>query len=541
MNVHIAQQQSQELAQKLWAIANDLRGQMDASRFKDYILGVIFYRYLSERTERYMNDLLVDDKISYREALKDSNLAPVVRKYSLDHLGYIIEPEYLFASLINEINGKEFSIDHLDKAISKLTESTLGQKSEAAFEKLFDDMDLTNKDLGREVSERTEKMSKIMLKIADIQFDTENSEIDILGTAYMILIGLFQSEAGKKGGEFFTPVCASKLLTRLVTIGLNEIRYACDPCAGSGSLLLQVKEHLTNHKIGHYYGQEYNGSTFNLLRMNLLMHGVLHHQFTVYNGDTLKHDNFYENGKPIYFDIQVTNPPFSSHWMPGTEENEDPRYSAAGAMAPNSYADLAFLEHMVYHMAEDGRIGIVLPHGVLFRGGKELTIRKYLINKLNCIDAIIGLPANMFHGTSIPACIVILKKKRNGNSNNILFIDASKDFIKGKNQNSISDEHIDKIVNAYIERKDIEKYAHVASLDEIKKKDFNLNIPRYVDTFEKEEEIDIKGVAEELNTINDDIAKETSLFQESLKNLVSENDEVMAGIKMLINVLGENE
>lgn len=541
MNVHIAQQQSQELAQKLWAIANDLRGQMDASRFKDYILGVIFYRYLSERTERYMNDLLVDDQISYREALKDSNLAPVVRKYSLDHLGYIIEPEYLFASLINEINGKEFSIDHLDKAISKLTESTLGQKSEAAFEKLFDDMDLTNKDLGREVSERTEKMSKIMLKIADIQFDTENSEIDILGTAYMILIGLFQSEAGKKGGEFFTPVCASKLLTRLVTIGLNEIRYACDPCAGSGSLLLQVKEHLTNHKIGHYYGQEYNGSTFNLLRMNLLMHGVLHHQFTVYNGDTLKHDNFYENGKPIYFDIQVTNPPFSSHWMPGTEENEDPRYSAAGAMAPNSYADLAFLEHMVYHMAEDGRIGIVLPHGVLFRGGKELAIRKYLINKLNCIDAIIGLPANMFHGTSIPACIVILKKKRNGNGNNILFIDASKDFIKGKNQNSISDEHIDKIVNAYIERKDIEKYAHVALLDEIKKNDFNLNIPRYVDTFEKEEGIDIKAVAEELNTINDDIVKETSLFQESLKNLVSENDEVMAGIKMLINVLGENE
>ena len=498
MDRNKAQQQSQELANSLWAIANDLRGQMDASRFKDYILGVIFYRYLSERTEKYMDTLLSDDNISYRDALKDPEFAPVVRQYSLDHLGYIIEPEYLFDSLIEEIKDTKFSIDHLEKAINKLTESTQGQKSEAAFDKLFDDMDLTNKDLGREVSDRTDKMSKIMLRISSINFNTENSEIDILGTAYMILIGLFQSNAGKKGGEFFTPACASRLITRLVTVGLDEVQNACDPCAGSGSLLLQVKDHLSAHKVGHFYGQEYNGSTFNLLRMNLLMHGILHSQFTVYNDDTLKKDNFYENGKPIMFDIQVTNPPFSQKWKPTVKEENDPRYSAAGAMAPDSYADLAFLEHMVFHMADDGRIGIVLPHGALFRGGKEKTIREYLIGNLNRIDAIIGLPPNMFHGTTIPACIIVLKKNRNGNSGNILFIDASKEFIKGKNQNSISDEHIDKIVNAYIERKDIDKYAHVASIEEVRKNDYNLNIPRYVDTFEEEAPVNLETIFKEI-------------------------------------------
>ena len=498
MDNNIAQQQSQELAQNLWAIANELRGQMDASRFKDYILGVIFYRYLSERTEKYMDTLLVDDHISYRDAIKDSEFAPVVRKYSLDHLGYIIEPEYLFDSLIEEIDGGKFSIDHLDKAISKLTESTQGQKSETVFDKLFDDMDLTNKDLGKEVSDRTDKMSKIMRKIAAIKFDTENSEIDILGTAYMILIGLFQSNAGKKGGEFFTPVCASKLIARLVTIGLDEVRNACDPCAGSGSLLLQVKDHLSAHKVGHFYGQEYNGSTYNLFRMNLLMHGILYSQFTAYNDDTLKKDNFYENDKPILFDIQVTNPPFSQKWKPTEKQKSDPRYTGAGAMAPDSYADLAFLEHMVYHMADDGRIGIVLPHGVLFRGGKEKTIREYLINNLNRIDAIIGLPPNMFHGADTSACILIMKKNRNSNSDNIFFIDASKEFIKGKNQNSISDDHIDKIVNAYINRKDIDRYAHVASIDEVKKNSYNLNISRYVDTFENEALINLNEVFTEI-------------------------------------------
>lgn len=518
MDSNKAQQQSKELADRLWDIANDLRGQMDASHFKDYILGVIFYRYLSERTEKYMDTLLADDHISYREAWNDKEYSQAVKKYSIDHLGYIIEPDYLFDSLIEEIMDKKFSIEHFEKAMSKLTESTQGQKSEAAFYNLFESVDLADKDLGREVSDRTDKMSQIMQRIADISFDTEDSEIDILGTAYMILIGLFQSDAGKKGGEFFTPVCASKLIAKLVTVGLNEVNYVCDPCAGSGSLLLQVKDHLSAHRVGHFYGQEFNGSTYNLLRMNLLMHGILHSQFTVYNDDTLKKDNFYEDGKPIMFDIQVTNPPFSLKWKPSTKQEDDPRYSAAGAMAPNQYADLAFLEHMVYHMADDGRIGIVLPHGVLFRGGKEKTIREYFIGNLNRIDAIIGLPPNMFHGTTIPACIIVLKKNRNGNSGNILFIDASKEFIKGKNQNSISDEQIDKIVNAYIERKDIDKYAHVATIDEIRKNDFNLNIPRYVDTFEEEAPVD-------LNTTFAEIAeaeKEEKAIDEKLNGFFKE-------------------
>ena len=218
------QKHSQELATRLWAIANELRGNMDASKFKNYILGVIFYRYLSEKTESYMDELLKDDGISYRDALKDERLAPTVKEWSLEHLGYIIEPKYLWVSLIDEIKGAEFSIEHFDKAISALVESTIGQESEAAFDKLFDDMNLQDKDLGKEVSERTALIAKVMQKVNDISFNVNDAQIDVLGTAYMILISLFASDAGKKGGEFFTPTCASKLLARLATVGLDEVK-----------------------------------------------------------------------------------------------------------------------------------------------------------------------------------------------------------------------------------------------------------------------------------------------------------------------------
>ncbi len=503
-----AREKSAELAKQLWVIANEFRGNMDSSEFKNYILGLIFYRYLSERTEDYMNELLKDDGISYTEALQNADFAEIVKGWSMDHLGYIIEPQNMWRTMIENIKGNTFSIESFEKAINMLTASTIGQESELAFKGLFNDMNLKADHLGKEVSDRTELVSKVMLRINDLSFDTKDTTFDYLGTAYMQLIGLFQAGAGKKGGEFFTPTCASVLLAKLATVGLNEVKNACDPCAGSGSLLLEVKNNLSEHNVGHFYGQEMNSTTYNLYRMNMLLHGVPYKNFTAYNDDTLKRDNFYENGKPVLFDVQVSNPPYSApNSASAPSFLDDERYSACGVLAPKTKADWAFVEHMVYHMAEDGRIAVLLPHGVLFRGAAEEKIRKYMIDNLNVLDAVIGLPANLFHGTGIPVCCLIFKKKRNCNFNNILFIDASKEFVPGKQMNSISDEHIDKIVSAYIERKDIDKYAHVATLDEVKENDYNLNIPRYVDTFEEEEPVDIPAVMAEIKQLSCDLKK----------------------------------
>ena len=522
------QKQSQELATQLWAIANELRGNMDASKFKNYILGVIFYRYLSEKTENYMDELLKDDGVSYREALKNEELAPIVRDWSIEHLGYIIEPKYLWASLIDEIKGAEFSIEHFDKAISALVASTIGQESEAAFDKLFDDMNLQDKDLGKEVSERTALIAKVMQKVDDISFNVDDAEMDVLGTAYMILISLFASDAGKKGGEFFTPTCASKLLARLATVGLDEVKNAADSCAGSGSLLLEVQNHLSTKKVGHFYATEKNGSNYNLLRMNLLMHGVPYKKFSCFNSDSIKTDNYYENGEPLMFDIQVENPPYSAKFEQSPKLLDDPRFSSCGVLAPQGKADLMFVESMVYHMSEDGRIAVLLPSGALFRGkqgkngGKndaEYDIRRHLIENLNVVDAIIGLPAKMFHGAKLPVIVMVLKKKRNGNSDNILFIDASKYFTQGKDMNFITDEDIERIYNAYVTRENIDKFAHVAYMDEIEGNDYNCNIPRYVKTFEAEEPVDIKKASEEIRKFDEEAKRIETQLDEMFKEL----------------------
>lgn len=488
---------SQELAKQLWAIANDLRGSMDSSKFKNYILGTIFYRYLSERTESYMNEILKNDGVTYREALADDELAEAVKEMTLDHLGYIIEPDNLFNSLADKIKEGKFSIEDYEKAISSLVGSTIGQESEVAFDKLFDDMNLQDKDLGKEVSQRTKLISKVIGKVYDIDFDLNDAEFDVLGTAYMILIGLFASDAGKKGGEFFTPTKMSELVARLATLGLDSVKNACDPCAGSGSLLLEVRRHCKEKTVGHYYGQEMNGTTYNLMRQNMLMHGVPYKEFTVFNDDTIEHDNFGETK----FQVQVANPPYSAKWSSDSKFESDPRFSNCGALAPKSYADLMFLEHIAYHLDKDGRAAVLLPHGVLFRGNKEETIRRYLIENQNVIDAIIGLPANCFHGTSIPVCCIVLRKNRNGNSGNIWFCDASKYYTAGKNMNELSDEDIDRIVNAYEQRAEIEKFSYKAALEEIVENGYNCNIPRYVDTFEEEEQIDIQAVRTELAEI----------------------------------------
>ena len=498
------QQQAADLSSQLWSIANDLRGGMDANEFRNYILGTIFYRYLSERTEMYMQEILENDGLSYAEAFGKEEYQPIVEQWSLEHLGYIIRPENLFRELNRRIvkpNGDadKFSVEDYERAVNELTGSTLGHKSEKAFEGLFNDMRLQDTRLGDTVSERTEKIGKVIAKIGEIDMNLQDQQFDVLGTAYMILIGLFQSGAGKKGGEFFTPTGPSKLCAILATLGLDEAKTVGDCTCGSGSMLLETQKHLTKQKVGHFYGQENNPTTYNLARMNMLMHGVDYQNFDIYKGDTLTNDLY---GEDLKLTVQVCNPPYSLKWSADSKYLDDPRYSGVGKLAPKSHADFAFLQHMVYHMDEtDGRVAVLLPHGVLFRGGAEEDIRKYLIKDLNRLDAVIGLPVNLFHGASIPVVVLVLKSKRNGNSGNILFIDASKEYKPGKVQNELTDENIQKIVETYENRVDVERYAHVATIDEIIKNGWNLNIPRYVDTSEEEEEIDIEAVKTELADI----------------------------------------
>ena len=502
------QQQAADLSSQLWAIANDLRGGMDANEFRNYILGTIFYRYLSERTEMYMEEILKEDNLTYEQAFTDEDYKPIVEQWSLEHLGYIIRPENLFRELNRRIvkpNGDsdKFSVEDYERAVNELTGSTLGHKSEKAFEGLFNDMRLQDTRLGDTVSERTDKIGKVIAKIGEIDMNLQDQQFDVLGTAYMILIGLFQSGAGKKGGEFFTPTGPSKLCATLATLGLEEARTVGDCTCGSGSMLLETQKHLTKQKVGHFYGQENNPTTYNLARMNMLMHGVDYQNFDIYKGDTLTSDLY---GDDLKLTVQVCNPPYSLKWSADSKYLDDPRYSGVGKLAPKSHADLAFLQHMVYHMDEtDGRIAVLLPHGVLFRGGAEEEIRKYLIKDLNRLDAVIGLAPNLFHGTGIPVVVLILRSNRNGNSDNILFIDASKEFEKGKDQNSLRDQDIERIVNTYAERTEVNKFSHIASMDEIEKNDYNLNIPRYVDTSDPVAMVDLSDVSEKMHNTDKEI------------------------------------
>lgn len=517
-----SQEQAEELSNKLWAIANDLRGTMDSTEFRNYILGTIFYRYLSERTEMYMVDLLKEDNMSYDEAFTNEEFKPIVEKWSIERLGYIIKPANLFRELVRKIvkpvgDEDKFSVQDYERAINELTGSTMGQKSEAAFKGLFDDMRLQDSHLGDSVSERTNKIGKVIVRISEIDMNLQDQTFDVLGTAYMILIGLFQSDAGKKGGEFFTPVGPSTLCATLASIGLDEAKTVGDCTCGSASMLLDVKKHLTTGRVGHFYGQEKNTTTYNLARMNMLMHGIDYQNFDIYKGDTITTDRY----GTVKMTVQVCNPPYSLKYDADPKLLDDPRYSGIGKLAPKSHADFAFVQHMVYHMDDtDGRVAVLLPHGVLFRGGAEEDIRKYLIKDINRLDAVIGLPANLFHGTAIPVVVLVLKSNRNGNSGNILFIDASKDFKPGKNQNELDDKHIEKIVNAYVERKDIPKYAHVADMEEVAEKNkYNLNIPRYVDTSEEEEEIDIEAAKKEIAAIEIEKKKAIAELEAMMKLL----------------------
>jgi len=498
MDTNSIQQHQKELCQKLWAMANALRGNMEAYEFKNYILGMIFYYYLSDRTEKYMVNLLKDDGISYEKAWADQEYREAVVEESLRDLGFVIEPQYLFCNLVNMVENRSFDIEFLQRAINSLMESTIGNESQADFEGLFSDMQLDSTKLGHTVRDRSAVMAKIIASLDEINFSVEDTKIDVLGNAYEYLIGQFAATAGKKAGEFYTPSGPAELLCRLACLGLTDVKAAADPTCGSGSLLLRLKNYAN---VRLYYGQELTSTTYNLARMNMILRGIPYRNFNIYNGDTLEND-FFGDTK---FRVQVANPPYSANWSADNKFLEDDRFSQYGKLAPKSKADFAFVQHMVHHMDEDGRAVVLLPHGVLFRGGSEETIRKYLIENLNVLDAVIGLPANLFFGTGIPVCVLVLKKDRGANAGNILFIDASKGFEAGKNQNILRECDIDSIVDAYVKRVDVDKYAHVATMAEIAENGFNLNIPRYVDTFEPEEEIDLNAVAAEIRKLQAEI------------------------------------
>ncbi|MEQ1321051.1 type I restriction-modification system subunit M [Acinetobacter guillouiae] len=513
----MTQVQLQELQKQLWNIANTLRGKMGADEFRDYILGLIFYKYLSEKVLNSANAELVDEGILFSD-LDSSNeghqeFLEALKQESLENMGYFLEPNQLFHSIAVRAKQDEFILDDLIQTLKSIEQSTQDADSADDFAHLFEDLDLTSTKLGNNANDRNELISKVIIHLDAIDFDISNTESDVLGDAYEYLIGEFASGAGKKAGEFYTPQMVSTLLARIVTQGKERLRSVYDPTCGSGSLLLRVKREVGNH-VDAIYGQEMNRTTYNLARMNMILHDVHFSKFDIKQEDTLK--------KPQHvgmtFDAIVANPPFSADWSADPLLMNDDRFKAYGKLAPKTKADFAFVQHMIHHLDEHGTLAVVLPHGVLFRGSSEGVIRQYLIEKMNVVDTIIGLPANIFYGTTIPTCVLVLKKNRE-HQDNILFIDASNEFEKQKNQNKLLPEHLDNILGAFENRQDIEKYAYVATLKEVKDNDYNLNIPRYVDTFEAEDEIDLDAIAQQLQALELESEKTDAVIADFCKEL----------------------
>jgi type I restriction enzyme M protein len=515
--------QKKQLQQQLWNIANTLRGKMDADEFRDYILGFIFYKYLSEKMHLYANSILKEDNTTYDQIndKSDSGLEMIeaIKEEALDTLGYFLKPSELFSAVAKkgllesqEEHQDNFILDELTQILAHIEQSTMGTESEDDFNKLFEDLDLTSTKLGRTEKAKNDLISKILGHLDRIDFKLDDTESDLLGDAYEYLIGQFASGAGKKAGEFYTPQQVSKILAKIVTTGKQRLKSVYDPTCGSGSLLLRVAKEV--EEVSEFYGQELNRTTYNLARMNMILHDVHFAKFDIKQEDTLEHPQHL--GKK--FEAVVANPPFSAHWSASSLFLSDDRFSQYGKLAPSSKADFAFVQHMVHHLDDNGTMAVVLPHGVLFRGAAEGHIRRYLIEDCNYLDAVIGLPANIFYGTSIPTCILVLKKCRE-NPNDILFIDASQHFEKAKNQNDLRDEDVDKIISTYQTRNSEEKYSHIAPLEEVKENDYNLNIPRYVDTFEEEAPIDLGAVVQELKKVDQEMIKTDASIVEFCKEL----------------------
>ena len=492
----------QELYTQLWNSADALRGKMDANDYKNYLLGLIFYKHLSDQALGCAMELLDESPADlnealeiYKEAFNDEDTAEDLVMELKEELNYVIRPNLTYTAMMQDIYNASFELETLQKAFTEV------EQSDVIFDHLFSDIDLHSSKLGKTVAQQNKVIADVMKHLAELNLSTEDG--DVLGDAYEYLIGKFASDSGKKAGEFYTPHAVSELMARIVLKNKEDQHglTAYDPTMGSGSLLLTLAKYSNKPSSIRYYGQELNTTTYNLARMNMLLHGVDAANQHFKNADTLEAD--WPSEEPTTFDAVVMNPPYSQKWSADKGFLDDPRYMSYGVLAPKSKADYAFLLHGLYHLKETGTMAIVLPHGVLFRGAAEGKIRQKLLES-GLIDAVIGLPANIFFNTSIPTCILILKKDRT--EKDVFFIDASQEFEKEKTQNYLKEAHIEKIIDAYNQREDIEKFAHLATFDEIKENDYNLNIPRYVDTFEEEEPVDLNEVKQQLENIDKEIA-----------------------------------
>ncbi|WP_283678413.1 type I restriction-modification system subunit M [Lentilactobacillus sp. Marseille-Q4993] len=516
----------------LFSAADVLRSKMDANEYKNYLLGTVFYKYLSDNMLYEISELLGEDGGTLEDAQKvyeeNADNPDLLEELRAD-FGYVIQPQYTYTNILKLVNDHTFQLSELQNAFTSL------EGSSSVFEGLFDDYDLYSKRLGSSAQKQADTISGVISAIGKLELVKTSG--DSLGDAYEYLISQFASESGKKAGEFYTPKQVSELLTKLTLVGkdYSDGMTVYDPAMGSGSLLLNFKRFIKNGDRITYFGQEINTSTFNLARMNMILHHVDIANQKLRNGDTLDED--WPAEEVANFDSVVMNPPYSLKWSANDGFKDDPRFSAFGVLPPKSKADYAFLLHGYYHLKHSGAMAIVLPHGVLFRGGTEGKIRQKLLED-GAIDAVIGLPANLFYSTSIPTTIVVLKKDKK--DRDVMFIDASKNFEKIKTQNMLREEDIQKILDTYEKREDVDKFAHLATFDEIQENEFNLNIPRYVDTFEPEPEIDLREVSKDLRETRQDIKKNEKELVSMLKDMTSDDDSIMEGLNAFINDLEED-
>lgn len=534
------EQNSSTLYNALWASADILRSKMDANEYKNYLLGIIFYKYLSDNMLDYAVDQLeekADDlkqaQAIYTKAYANPELWQDLKEVLNTQFSYVIEPQYTFTQLLNDINNSTFQLETLAQGFRNI------EQAHEIFANLFQDIDLYSRKLGASPQKQNETISGVMKKLAEVDLDGYVG--DILGDAYEYMISEFASESGKKAGEFYTPHGVAKLMTKIVMHGKHKQKgfSIYDPTMGSGSLMLNIKKESQEPGTVLYFGQEINTSTYNLARMNLMLHQVPIANQYLSNADTLSDD--WPTDEPTNFDGVLMNPPYSAHWSAVKGFLDDARFAPYGVLAPKSRADFAFLLHGFYHLKSKGTMAIVLPHGVLFRGSSEEKIRRTLLENGH-IYAVIGLPANIFYNTGIPTTIIVLRKDYN--QRDVLFIDAQELFEKARTKNVLTDEHVETIFKAYVERKTIDKFSYLASFTEIEANDFNLNIPRYVDTFETEPEIPLADLSTAMMQTQQELKiaeKELIAMLDELTGTTPEAEKELADFKAALQGVGNGK
>ena len=493
------EQEREELHKTIWKIANELRGSVDGWDFKQYVLGLLFYRFISENIEHYVNENQRKAGISnfeYRNITDEKAL--MGKQQILEEKGFFILPSELFCNIRKNADQNENLNVTISNVFNSIEASARGTASENDVKGLFDDFTIDNK-LGNTVDERNQKLVKMLNAIGDLKLgDYQDNNIDLFGDAYEFLMTMYASSAGKSGGEFFTPQEVGELLARIVIMDKTSVNKVYDPACGSGGLLLKFAKILGKENVKQgFFGQEINLTTYNLARINMFLHNINYNHFNIARGDTLIHPQHWDD-EP--FDAIVSNPPYSIHWA-GKENPlliNDERFSPAGVLAPSSKADLAFTMHMLSWLSPKGTAAIVEFPGVLYRGGAEQKIRKYMIDN-NFIDTVIQLPPDLFFGTTIATCILVLKK--NKTDNDILFVDASTEFVRNTNKNKLSDENINNIINLLNERKEVENKSYLATYEEVKENDYNISVNSYLKTNLNEKKIDIKEVNKRLAEI----------------------------------------